>query len=294
MDLRAGELEATWVPGAGMLGWSLRHRGEELLAHPRTIADHAEHGSTTGIPLLHPWANRLDGDAFAQEGRTVTLADDVPGLRRDDQGLPIHGLLGGAQDWRVAEAGEDRLVATLDWEPGRPGFAGFPWAHELRYEVTLTAEALGVAMTVTPSAGEAVPVAFGHHPYLRIPGVPRADWLLELPERRALELDERQIPTGAAEARSAQRAPIGDRLLDDHMALAPGAVLALEGGGRRLALECGEGIEFGQVWVPEGRDFACLEPMTAPVAALSTPGGCPSAPAGSAFRGAWRLRVSAD
>ncbi|MCW2958793.1 MAG: aldose 1-epimerase [Solirubrobacterales bacterium] len=29
--LRAGDLEATWLPGHGMVGASLRHRGEELL-----------------------------------------------------------------------------------------------------------------------------------------------------------------------------------------------------------------------------------------------------------------------
>jgi aldose 1-epimerase len=50
----AGELEATFVPGAGMVGCSLRHRGEELLGQrgglPRYVADR----STMGIPPLHP------------------------------------------------------------------------------------------------------------------------------------------------------------------------------------------------------------------------------------------------
>jgi aldose 1-epimerase len=292
--LRAGDLETTWVTGAGMLGWSLRHRGEELLARPRTVAEHVERGATTAIPLLHPWANRLDGDAYTQEGRTVTLSDGVPGVRRDEHGLPIHGLLGGAPDWRVVEADGERVAATLAWGPGRPGFEGFPWPHDLRYEVALTPEALEVAVTLIPSGEDRVPVSFGHHPYLRLPGVPRPEWLLELPEREALELDERSIPTGGAEHRPAERAPIGDRVLDDHMAFEPGAVLALEAGGRRLALECGAGVRYGQVWVPEGHDFACLEPMTAPVAALSTPGGCPLAERDAPFRAAWALRVTAN
>ena len=34
VTLAAGELEATFLPGLGLLGTSLRHRGEELLALP--------------------------------------------------------------------------------------------------------------------------------------------------------------------------------------------------------------------------------------------------------------------
>jgi hypothetical protein len=31
-------LRATFVPGAGMLGWSLRHEGEEVLGEPTRLA----------------------------------------------------------------------------------------------------------------------------------------------------------------------------------------------------------------------------------------------------------------
>ncbi len=52
-------LEATFLPGAGMLCSSLRHRGEELLAQNRGVEAYVERGKTMGIPLLYPWANRL-------------------------------------------------------------------------------------------------------------------------------------------------------------------------------------------------------------------------------------------
>ena len=54
-------LEAAFAPGVGMIGCSLRHRGEELLGQRGGLAKYAEAGSTFGIPLLHPWANRLGG-----------------------------------------------------------------------------------------------------------------------------------------------------------------------------------------------------------------------------------------
>ena len=73
-------------------------------------------------------------------------------------------------------------------------------------EATLRGSALTIATTVRPTADVAVPVAFGYHPYLRLPSVmPRASWHVELPVARRLELDERGIPTGRSEASAAIR-----------------------------------------------------------------------------------------
>jgi aldose 1-epimerase len=69
----AGGMEAAFVPSAGMVGCSLRHRGEELLGQRGGLRTYIEEHSTMGIPLLHPWANRLDGLRYATGGRTVTL-----------------------------------------------------------------------------------------------------------------------------------------------------------------------------------------------------------------------------
>ena len=59
--LAAGEFEAVFLPGRGMLGASLRHRGDELLGCVDDLEHAAKAGSAAGIPLLHPWANRLSG-----------------------------------------------------------------------------------------------------------------------------------------------------------------------------------------------------------------------------------------
>ena len=49
--LVAGELEAVLLPGYGMLGASLRHRGVELLRRIEDLEGAAANGSTAGIPL---------------------------------------------------------------------------------------------------------------------------------------------------------------------------------------------------------------------------------------------------
>ena len=42
-----------------LLGASLRHRGEEFVAWPRSLADFLT-GRMTALPLVHPWGNRLE------------------------------------------------------------------------------------------------------------------------------------------------------------------------------------------------------------------------------------------
>src|SRR5262249_61306950 len=69
----SGGLETTFVVGAGMIGCSLRHDGAELLDPRGRVAKYARTGSTMGIPLLHPWANRLEGLPYTAAGRGAGL-----------------------------------------------------------------------------------------------------------------------------------------------------------------------------------------------------------------------------
>jgi len=66
-----GGIEAIFVPEAGMICCSLRHRGQELLGQRGGLAKYVESGSTMGIPFLHPWANRLGQSRFDLAGREV-------------------------------------------------------------------------------------------------------------------------------------------------------------------------------------------------------------------------------
>ena len=70
--LRSGLLEATFLPDLGMLGTSLRHRGDEVLALPGGLEGYRA-GDVTGLPLLAPWANRLGARRYEVEGVVVDL-----------------------------------------------------------------------------------------------------------------------------------------------------------------------------------------------------------------------------
>ena len=194
--MRSGPLRATFVPGVGMTGVSLRRDGHEHLALPGGVAA-LRAGHTGGLPLLAPWANRLAARRYTAAGVDVDLRRLR--LHTDDNGLPIHGLLVGWPEWEVtgtrARGDVAHLVATTIVDA-----KAFPFPHLLEVAVALHDDRLVIDTLLVPTGDRKVPVAFGWHPYLRVPGTPRAQWSLRLPAREHLDLDDRGIPTGASGA----------------------------------------------------------------------------------------------
>ena len=248
-----GELTARFLPSAGMLGCSLRHRGDELLG-------------AGGIPLLHPWANRLDGWEYAVASHHVRLDRGSPLIARDDNGLPIHGTLLHSPLWEADGSG-----ARLDYGADDELLAAFPFPHRIELALSLRDHTLEVRTTVIATGPDPVPLAFGFHPYFRLPGVVREAWEVSLPARDELVLGADQLPVGASVPRAAERAPLGERTFDHLFRphVSP-ARFALAGGGRRLVVEMGAGYPYAQVFAPPTEDVICFEPMTAPVNALAT------------------------
>jgi aldose 1-epimerase len=267
ITLEAGELSATFLPDVGMTGVSLRWRGREYLAVPGGVTT-LRAGATAGLPLLAPWANRLASRRYRAAGVTVDL-EGLP-LGVDGNGLPIHGLLVGAPGWRVDRAdtrrGAARLRTSIDVDA-----RAFPFPHRIEVVVTARDGELGVETSVIPTGRRQVPVAFGWHPYLRLPGVPRAQWRLRLPARRHLTLDPLGIPTGAEVAERAEASPIDRRTFDDLYVLQRNRRLSFAvDDGPSIELRSDSAYPYAQVWVPAGRRFAALEPMVAPTNALAT------------------------
>ncbi len=235
VTLGAGDLAASFAPGLGMAGVSLRHAGEELLDRRAGLSAYAERGAVMGIPILHPWANRLAGFDYDVDGVVVRLPDGPPLVR-----------------------------ATI-------------------------------ATTLTATGDTAVPVAFGFHPYLRLPGADRSMWLLDVPARRRLFADVRGIPTGDHEDEHAGRVSLGARSFDDGFdRIADGAAFSVAGGGRRLTVTFVSGYPAGQLFSPPGAQFVCFEPMTAPANVLRSGDGLRRVAPGSAFTVVFRIGVAGE
>ena len=292
---RDGTTVATFVPEAAMLCSSLTVDGVEHLDGGRGVDAYASAGHTMGIPLLYPWANRLSAFAYEAAGVAVSLPDDRALIPADPNGLPIHGVVPSLLRFhtRAREDGS-ALTAVLDWST--PELLGlFPFRHELRVEVRVGAGELTIVTTVAATGADRVPVAFGFHPYLHIPGSSRTTWELGLPGAEHLTLDDHMIPTGARTAAPEGRLALADSSWDDGFAVGPlPARYAAETGGGGIALELVAGYPFSQIYAPPGKDFICFEPMTAPTNALRSGDGLTVLAPGEEYRGEFRVCIWAS
>ena len=75
----------------------------------------------------------------------------------------------------------------------------------------LADDGLTLETTLTPTSMTSVPIAFGYHPYLTLPGAPRAEWEVDMPVDRRLVLDENLIPTGEGETPSFRHGVLAER-----------------------------------------------------------------------------------
>ncbi len=152
-----------------MVCHSLRHDGEELLAQRDGVEGYVRTGRWMGVPLLHPWANRLDGVGLrgaraprrpgARSPATSSSATARPGCRST--------ACCRGRGTSSSRARPRASVAEL-----APDGAAFPFPHRIRLEAELSPTALRIATTLEALEGE-VPVAFGFHPWIALPGVPR-------------------------------------------------------------------------------------------------------------------------
>jgi len=289
--LVAGELEATFVPGCGMLGASLRHRGVEMLRRVDDLDTARAYGSTAGIPLLYPWANRLGGFRYRAAEREVELDPRSPLLHLDGNGLPIHGVPWSMLAWEVTAATPRRLAARIEWTRDDL-LAVFSFRHRVEMTASLETSGLTLETTLTANYGDSVPVSFGFHPYFGLRDIARNEWRLTLPAMRRIVLDARQIPTGTEEAFAGWHTALGDAGFDDGFALLDArASLCLSGAGRRISVDFLKGYRYAQVYAPREQALVALEPMTAPTNALASGRGLRFVEPDGSFSAAFRIRV---
>jgi aldose 1-epimerase len=280
--LTAPGMAARFAPSLGMVCCSLVHGGEELLEQRGGLNAYAERGSTMGIPLLHPWANRLAGPVGAS-----------PLLHTDANGVPIHGVLPSALPFTVEHETASSLDAVFATDD-HPGLIEvFPYPHRLRVQASLTDDALEIRTTLLALGRRPVPIAFGYHPYLRLPGGSRSGVEIDVPVPTRLVLDERRIPTGERVRAPIAPGPLAERTFDDGLAeVADGTAFVVRGSGRTVTVSFLQGYPFAQVYAPEESDFICYEPMTAPTNALASGDSLTRVRPGDAYTAAFRIGVT--
>ena len=289
--LRADDLEAVFLPDHGMLVASLRHKGVEILRRVEDLKAAAARGSSAGIPLLYPWANRLSEPRYRVLGKEVVLDVSSPLLHFDEHGLPMHGVPWSLLSWGVTEARQDFLTARLEWSSSDL-LAVFPFRHRIELAAFLQPDSLTLETTVVASSEGPVPVSFGFHPYLGFSEASRANWHLKLPAMRKFLLDGSGIPTGDEESFAGFNAKLGESSFDDGFALMQEqTTFSVVGATCKVSVELVDGYRYAQVFAPKDKDYIALEPMTAPTSALTSGRGLRFVPPGERFRAAFQIRI---
>ena len=263
----ANQVVVSIEPGAGNKTQSMTVKGHNVLA-------------PQGIPLLAPWANRLDEQAFYANGHKYSFNMELGNIRGEH---PIHGFVGTASQWEVVEAKSD---ASSAWVTSRLEFfrqptwmAQFPFAHTIEITHRLQNGALEIAASLNNLSTDPMPVAIGFHPYFTLGDAPRDDWRIAVGARTEWVLSADKIPTGEIrpiEQRFAdpRAAKLGEHDLDhvfgDLARDAAGrAVMSVTGRREKLEVVYGPNYRASVVYAPKGRDFICFEPMAGITNALN-------------------------
>jgi aldose 1-epimerase len=280
--LTAPGMVAQFAPELAMVCCSLVHAGEELLGLRGGLEAYTERGSTMGIPLLHPWANRLAGPVAAS-----------PLLHTDANGMPIHGVLPTALPFAIEHETASSIDAVFATDDHPEVLEVFPYPHRLRVQASLTDDALEIRTTLLALGRRPVPVAFGYHPYLRLPAESRSAVEIEVPARSRLMLDDRGIPTGERIRAAISPGPLAERVFDDAFAdVDDGSAFVVRGAGRTISVTFVEGYHFVQIYSPAESEFIAYEPMTAPTNALTSGDSLTKLRPGDAYSAAFQISVA--
>jgi aldose 1-epimerase len=151
-----------------------------------------------GIPLLAPFANRLDEPAFYANGRRYTFDTELGNIRGG--AIPIHGFVTGSKDWELVEVKADGeaawVTSRLDFYRNPQYMKQFPFAHTITMTYRLADGALEVRTRLDNVSREPMPVAIGFHPYFELTESSRDDWTLSVPAKTHWLLAPNKIPTG--------------------------------------------------------------------------------------------------
>src|SRR5262245_11869891 len=89
------------APALGDMVFEMKVRGRDILYFPfPSLDEFRKRPALSGIPLLAPWANRLDEQAFHANGTKYPFRMELGNIRGEH---PIHGFLTRASQWEVVE-----------------------------------------------------------------------------------------------------------------------------------------------------------------------------------------------
>jgi aldose 1-epimerase len=191
------------ITSVGNMAYEMRVKGQNVLRFPFASIDdfRAKPTGLHGIPLLAPWANRLDEQAFYANGKRYAFDMQLGNVTG---AIPIHGFMSRTDQWQVVEVKQDGKAAwatsRLETAKQPSWMKQWPFPHTIDMTYRLQEGVLEVFTKVTNHAAEPMPVSLGYHPYYQLTDSPREEWTVTIPARTRWLLSYQKVPTGATES----------------------------------------------------------------------------------------------
>jgi len=177
--------------------WRIQVKGKDLVRTSATLSDFQSRPGLNGMPILAPFANRLDETAFYANDRKYNFDLELGNVRGP---IPSTGYVNGSKAWQLVEAKADARSAwgtcRLDFYKIPLFMAQFPFAHTITMTYRVSEGTLEVRTRLDNLSTEAMPVVIGYHPIFELPDGNRNDWTVSLDAKTHwIEIPQR-LPTG--------------------------------------------------------------------------------------------------
>lgn len=203
---------------------------------------------SASFPLV-PYSNRIAGAHFDWLGTPI-------GLTPHPLATPhaLHGV-GWENIWDISEVGNDYAHLRLFHQPN----AHWPWPFEAVQEIRVGKDWLHIALSVCNLSEQAVPLAFGHHPYFDSEGAN-----LSFSADRFYPAGADSLPMAAVEIDAANDFTNGKRVADgnfDNLFGGWNGLARIVWSGRKYQLTIEADAPHAVLYTPPGARYYCFEPV---------------------------------
>ena len=184
------------VPSLGK-PWQVQVKGQNLVRTSPSVEAFEANSGLNGIPLLAPFANRLDETAFYANGKKYNFDLELGNVRGP---IPGTGFVNGSRAWQLVDFKADGksawVTCRLDFYRIPQFMKQFPFAHTITLTYRVSEGALEVHTRLDNLSTEPMPAVIGFHPIYELPDGNRDDWTVSVDAKTHwIEIPQR-LPTG--------------------------------------------------------------------------------------------------
>lgn len=241
-------------PARGGAVTALRHRGRAVLVSPDPATQDAMGAACFA---LVPYANRIAHGHLEAHGHQWTLPRNF-----GDHPHPLHGT-----GWKRAWSATVRQPDVVELMLQHHADAHWPWDFTARQRITLLGDALRLDLDVTNAAAESAPMGVGFHPAFTACAATTLRTQLEGVWRIGAD----SLPLSLAAATQVlpelpHAVPALRSTLVDHCFTGWSRWLGIDHAGAEgdlaIAVAASPGMDFLQLYMPPGKNWFCVEPMS--------------------------------